>query len=173
MEYIASYRLDDRTVNNRETLERFRDPQSGLDVLINVEILTEGVDVPNIQTVFLARPTHSEILLRQMIGRAMRGPNIPMGTEVAYLVSFEDHWSEFTEWEHPFELVPDIVEVRPSAERRGSPNTCPEAFGRCFAVGSDQSGGRCHTTRRPRLRCRRIRGRSAWLVRSGTRRRRR
>jgi len=110
VEYIASYRLDGKAVNNHEVVERFRDPASGLDVLINVEILTEGVDIPNIQTIFLARPTHSEILLRQMIGRAMRGPKIPGGTRVAYLVSFEDHWNEFTDWEHPFDLVSDITE---------------------------------------------------------------
>jgi superfamily II DNA or RNA helicase len=116
VEYVASYRLDDKTVNNREIVEQFRDPKSGLDVLINVEILTEGVDIPNIKTIFLARPTHSEILLRQMIGRAMRGPKIPDGTDVAYLVSFEDHWSEFTDWEHPFELVRDITECAVETE---------------------------------------------------------
>lgn len=109
-EYVASYRMDEEQVNHANVIDQFRKPNSGLDVLINVEILTEGVDIPCIQTVFLTRPTRSEILLRQMIGRALRGPKVTGGTENAYLVSFEDHWSQFTDWEHPFELVSDIIE---------------------------------------------------------------
>lgn len=113
-EYIASYRLDDDDVDYAEVLERFQRPASGLNVLINVQILTEGVDLPCVQTVFLTRPTRSEILLRQMIGRALRGPQVEGGTERAYLVSFEDHWSRFVDWEHPFELVNDIMECAPA-----------------------------------------------------------
>src|SRR5690606_13794604 len=102
--------------NPGEVIERFKRPHNGLDVLINVEILTEGVDIPCIQTVFLTRPTRSEILLRHMIGRALRGPKVTDGTDKAYLVSFEDHWSQFSDWEHPFELVSDIVECAESVE---------------------------------------------------------
>jgi len=36
--------------------------------------LTEGFDAPKTRTVFIARPTRSEALLSQMIGRALRGP---------------------------------------------------------------------------------------------------
>jgi len=108
-EYIASYRPDGGRVNNRAIVERFRDPSSGLDVLINIQMLTEGVDIPNIQTVFLTRPTRSEILVRQMIGRAMRGRAV-RGTERAYLVSFEDHWERFVDWESPLDLVMDVLE---------------------------------------------------------------
>ncbi len=39
-------------------------------VLVNVEMLTEGYDAPRTKTVFLARPTKSEALLSQMVGRA-------------------------------------------------------------------------------------------------------
>jgi hypothetical protein len=45
--------------------------------------------------------------MRQMIGRALRGPAAG-GAEKAYLVSFEDHWTTFNEWDSPFALVPDI-----------------------------------------------------------------
>ena len=94
-DYVASYcpgespdetgDEDEADKANKGILERFRDNGSGLDILINVQMLTEGVDIPKIQTVFLTRPTNSEILLRQMIGRALRGPRAN-GTEKAYLL---------------------------------------------------------------------------------------
>ena len=43
------------------------------EVLVNVEMLTEGFDAPHTGTVFIARPTQSEVLVTQMIGRASRG----------------------------------------------------------------------------------------------------
>ena len=92
----------------KEKLEAFRRPDGDIDVLVNVMILTEGVDVPCIETVFLARPTHSEILVRQMIGRGLRGPKSG-GTENAYIVSFEDHWQKFRDWQSPLELIADLV----------------------------------------------------------------
>lgn len=87
-----------------ETIAQFRDGQ--FDVLVNVMICNEGVDVPDIQTVILARPTFSEILLRQMIGRALRGPKCG-GTETANLVSFEDHWTQ-GDWKRPIELAKEL-----------------------------------------------------------------
>ena len=56
---------------NAKVLDAFRNDQ--LDVLINVRMLTEGTDVPKVNTVFLTRQTTSEILLTQMVGRALRG----------------------------------------------------------------------------------------------------
>lgn len=41
-------------------------------VMTNCAIVTEGVDVPSIETVILARPTKSATLLAQMIGRGTR-----------------------------------------------------------------------------------------------------
>ena len=59
---------------NAETLRKFKDKKNALQVIVNVNILTEGTDVPSVQTVFITRQTKSEIRLRQMIGRALRGP---------------------------------------------------------------------------------------------------
>lgn len=109
-DYVASYRLNGESYDKREIIDRFRDPNSGLDILVNVMILTEGVDIPNVKTVFLTRPIRSEILLRQMVGRALRGPAAG-GTEEAYLVSFEDEWEEFEEWERPLDLLQDLMDV--------------------------------------------------------------
>lgn len=80
------------------------------DILINIEKLTEGFDCPDIQTIFLARPTQSEILFSQMIGRGLRGPKSnPPGTEFCYLVSFMDHWDKFTGWLDVSE-IPEFTE---------------------------------------------------------------
>lgn len=47
-----------------------------LNCLINVNMLTEGFDEPQVDTLFLARPTHSIALHRQIIGRGLRiSPN--------------------------------------------------------------------------------------------------
>ena len=74
-----------------------------LQVLINVNILTEGVDLPKTQTVFLTRPTVSTILMTQMIGRTLRG-TAAGGTANAYIVSFIDAWDEHIAWVNPESL---------------------------------------------------------------------
>lgn len=76
---------------NRAAIEAFKDPHSGLDVLTSVLLLTEGVDLPLCDTVMLARPTQSPILLQQMMGRAMRGPEVN-GTESCLIVDFVDNF---------------------------------------------------------------------------------
>lgn len=73
-DYVASGVVDPVTYvkrDNDKIIENYR--KGKLQVLINVNILTEGVDLPQTQTVFLARPTVSTILMTQMIGRALRG----------------------------------------------------------------------------------------------------
>jgi superfamily II DNA or RNA helicase len=107
-DYVASYRPDGTDGDPIALIQSFREGR--LEVLVNVQMMTEGVDVPDIQSVFLTRPTQSEILFRQMIGRGLRGPKAG-GTKDAYLVSFEDHWAQYRDWEHPFELVPDVVDL--------------------------------------------------------------
>ncbi|MCC5953698.1 MAG: DEAD/DEAH box helicase [Acidimicrobiia bacterium] len=93
-----------------------------LKVLTSVTKLTEGIDLPNARAVLLARPTRSEILLKQMIGRALRGP-AANGTDDAHLVSFADHWQDFADWLDPRSLFPaeDIVdEDAPARPKMGS-----------------------------------------------------
>ena len=87
--------------DNSKKIERFRNGE--LEVLINVEMLTEGTDLPNVQTVFLTRPTTSKILMTQMIGRALRGQKAG-GTEKAYVVSFIDNWEDRISWVNPEKL---------------------------------------------------------------------
>jgi ATP-dependent helicase IRC3 len=57
--------------SERERLiEQFR--KGEVSVLINCGIFTEGTDIPNIDCIFLVRPTKSKNLLVQMIGRGLR-----------------------------------------------------------------------------------------------------
>ena len=87
--------------DNERKIEEYR--AGRVKVLVNVNILTEGVDLPQTKTVFLARPTVSTILMTQMIGRALRG-EAAGGTSSAYIVSFVDSWNEHIAWVNPDSL---------------------------------------------------------------------
>ena len=92
------------TISREDNERKLEDYRNGkLQVLINVNILTEGVDLPKTKTVFLARPTVSSILMTQMVGRALRG-TAAGGTASAYIVSFVDHWNEHIAWVNPESL---------------------------------------------------------------------
>lgn len=93
---------------NTATIKDFKN--GDIDVLINVNIMTEGTDVPDIQTVFLTRPTQSEGLLMQMIGRGLRGMEAG-GTERAYIVDFHDSWFLFNKWLNPQWLIDDEIVI--------------------------------------------------------------
>lgn len=94
--------------DNSRILEQFRngkekDGSDQLDVLINVRMLTEGADVPSVRTVFLTRQTTSQILMTQMIGRALRGKKAG-GAAEANIVMFLDEWRRFIDWATPASL---------------------------------------------------------------------
>ena len=102
-DFVISSHLSSKSASqtNQQKIEQFRNGQ--LEVLINVNILTEGTDVPGVSSVFLARPTISTILMTQMIGRGLRGPKAG-GTEEAYIVSFIDEWQDKVAWVNPERL---------------------------------------------------------------------
>ncbi len=83
---------------NESIIKAFK--KGELDVLVNVNIMTEGSDVPDIKTVMLTRPTSSEGFLIQMIGRGMRGV-AAKGTEICNIVDFHDKWEIFNKWLNP------------------------------------------------------------------------
>ena len=55
-----------------EILQRFRDGK--VRVLINYEIVSTGVDLPNVKRMIITRPIGSPILYSQILGRALRRP---------------------------------------------------------------------------------------------------
>ncbi|MDO9044337.1 MAG: HEAT repeat domain-containing protein [Methanobacteriaceae archaeon] len=80
---------------NAEVLDQFKNNK--LDVLVNIKMLTEGTDVPDVNTVFITRQTTSVISMTQMVGRALRGPKFG-GNAEANLVFFQDNWQKAINW---------------------------------------------------------------------------
>ncbi len=62
-----------------------------IDVLCNCEVLTTGFDAPTVSHVVMARPTVSQVLYEQMVGRGLRGPKFG-GTEHCTIIDFQDRY---------------------------------------------------------------------------------
>ena len=107
-------------------IDKFK--KGNLEVLINVEMLTEGIDLPNIQTVFLTRPTTSTILMTQMIGRALRGTKAG-GSEKAFIVSFIDDWEDKINW-----VNPEKLHIEEDAEFIDKDNQTAKKIARLIAI---------------------------------------
>lgn len=69
----------------RAILQDFKDGL--IEVLCNVLVFTEGTDIPNIDSLILARPTRSRPLLTQMIGRGLR---LHQGKEQCHIIDMVD-----------------------------------------------------------------------------------
>lgn len=95
-ELLTASRVNATVVHSRAdiersgAIERFR-REPGPSVLVSVGMLLEGVDVPDARTAFLARPTTSRILMRQMVGRVLRGET-GGGEAFAHVVDLRDRW---------------------------------------------------------------------------------
>jgi DNA repair protein RadD len=76
-----------RDVTRRNLIEQFR--QNKLSVLCNCEVLTTGFDAPKVSHVVVARPTVSQVLYEQMVGRGLRGPKFG-GTKTCVILDCED-----------------------------------------------------------------------------------
>lgn len=101
----CDYVISDKT-GAQDTIREFK--ENKFDVLINVQILTEGSDIPDIKTVFLTRQTNSDSLLMQMIGRGLRGPAAG-GTKEVNIIDFHDTWDKFSFWLDPEQLVIEVT----------------------------------------------------------------
>jgi len=84
---IKSLHVDAKCKGRNELINEFRYGQ--YSVLCNVGIATEGVDIPEIEAVCLARPTKSLALYLQMVGRGAR----PFDSKKEYLLL--DHSDNF------------------------------------------------------------------------------
>ncbi|HEV8483775.1 MAG TPA: DUF3427 domain-containing protein, partial [Blastocatellia bacterium] len=62
-----------QTAPRAKSLEQLRD--SELDVICAVDILNEGVDLPELDTIMMLRPTESRIIWLQQFGRGLRRGN--------------------------------------------------------------------------------------------------
>jgi len=91
---------------NAQVLDAFR--RNELDVVLNVRMLTEGTDIPDVNTCFITRQTTSKILMTQMVGRALRGPKFG-GTSEANLVFFTDDWEQLINWAE-YDLIDSLID---------------------------------------------------------------
>ncbi|KAL1925412.1 uncharacterized protein VTP21DRAFT_295 [Calcarisporiella thermophila] len=73
------------SAERQELLHGFRTGE--FPVLVNCGILTEGTDIPTIDCILMARPTKSNVLFQQMLGRGMRLAN---GKEDCLVLDFVD-----------------------------------------------------------------------------------
>jgi len=116
---------DQSSEENALAIRRFR--AGDVDVLVNMAMLTHGVDIPEVQTVFLCRPTASPILFAQMIGRGARGGwNVPGGKHTFNIVEFTDNVLRHGDAilrAQPF--IDPRPEPAPSAEPHGPPRPRP------------------------------------------------
>jgi superfamily II DNA or RNA helicase len=78
-----------RDVTRRKVIADFK--AARIKVLCNCEVLTTGFDAPKVSHVVMARPTVSQVLYEQMIGRGLRGPKFG-GTEACVIIDLEDKY---------------------------------------------------------------------------------
>jgi len=71
----------------RANLDWFKEDTKESRLLISIIMLTEGVDIPKVDSLFLVRPTFSRTLHDQMLGRGLRGPKAG-GTDKCAVVDF-------------------------------------------------------------------------------------
>lgn len=85
---IAAAHVDADTPKSerKEIIEAFRKKE--LQVLSNVYLFAEGVDVPDLDGISMARPTASEAMYQQMCGRALR----PAPGKIACLIDHVRNW---------------------------------------------------------------------------------
>lgn len=80
-----------REVTRRRVIEDFREGR--IQVLCNCEVLTTGFDAPKVTHLIMARPTVSQVLYEQMVGRGLRGTRFG-GTETCVIIDCDDRYRE-------------------------------------------------------------------------------
>lgn len=81
-------------MDRKHAIDVFKDRTSGVDIIVNYEVLTTGFDSKNIKCVFITRPTKSIVLYSQMLGRGLRGP-LMGGNEECDLIDIDDNLQAF------------------------------------------------------------------------------
>lgn len=76
-------------------------------VLTNYGVLTTGFDAPQTSAVVVARPTTSIVLLNQMAGRAIRGPNVKGNAEALLITVVDTQVPELVETNRQFHAFDD------------------------------------------------------------------
>lgn len=78
-----------------------------IQILTNYGVLSTGFDVPQVDVIFIARPTASVVLYSQMLGRGLRGPAIG-GTDSCKVVDVIDNIEDYSDAERVYEFFDDF-----------------------------------------------------------------
>jgi len=73
----------------RQAIEQFREGR--IRVLCNCEVLTTGFDAPRVTHVVMGRPTVSQVLYEQMVGRGLRGAKFGGTRECTIIDCVDDY----------------------------------------------------------------------------------
>lgn len=82
---------DTREVTRRKIVDDFK--HGDIRVLCNCEVLTTGFDAPKVTHLVMARPTVSQVLYEQMVGRGLRGERFG-GTKTCVVIDCDDKYRE-------------------------------------------------------------------------------
>lgn len=113
-----------------------------INILTNVNLFTEGFDVPHLDAAILCRPTHSLSLHLQMVGRALR--TSPSKT-LSYII---DHVGNYKRHGLPNDQRYWSLNAQKKTVRKGDQNTIPiKRCESCFHVNHAASiiCSNCHT----------------------------
>lgn|SRR5262245_36032814 len=105
------------------------------EVVVNVAVLGEGFDAPNVGCLILARPTKSLLLYLQMVGRTLRANGTDKKDAVIIDHAGAVYMHGLPEDNREWELLPDKKVRSPvqEARKRGdAPKLCEWALGRSF-----------------------------------------
>lgn len=112
----------DYSMSHKPRAQILRDLREGrLDLVSQVQLLSEGWDLPTLQCAILARPTKSLALFRQMVGRVMRPPG------PVVVIDHAGNHHEHGLVTEPIEWSLDSVRRR-SASDAPAVRTCRECF---------------------------------------------
>ncbi len=88
------------SVRRNEALRMLRDGE--IEILFSVDLFNEGIDLPEVDTVLMIRPTESKILFLQQLGRGLR-TNVSK-KHLVVLDFIGNHLSFFKKFEAMFKL---------------------------------------------------------------------
>jgi len=122
----------DESHNSAERKKAVADLKSGkISILCNVNIFSTGIDIPQILTIILARPTASEVLYIQQVGRGLR---TFQGKE--YCIILDHAGNSIDRFGLPYDVRQAAVgegsgfKNTPESDPTSSSKQCPE----CFAI---------------------------------------
>lgn len=76
----------------RKYIEQFK--KGEIEFIFNYGVLTTGFDAPKTENIVICRPTFSDVLYEQIVGRGLRGPKFG-GTEYCTIYDFCDNYIRF------------------------------------------------------------------------------